>query len=303
MSPLKAYLNYSFQERISSSRNYAPLPLRLANANSKLGESPRKVVKVIPSKLLSSVLITMGAITLFISVVYSSSVLAFIGLGFIFFGIIFTYFSSDEYVKRILLDTVISSQQATLKDIIQELGHEGYILYLPPKYLRNPEISKAYLVEQEKGQLPKLKHTLKNEQDFLIENPHGVLFTPPGAELSKLFEKTLGINFISVDLQYLQQNMPKLFIEDLEVAQDFEIEIEGNKIRVEIKDSVYGASDVGTDKSSRINSTLGSPISSAIACALAKATNKPILIEKEQISKDGKDVVIEYHAMEEKEQE
>ena len=149
------------------------------------------------------------------------------------------------------------------------------------------------------GALPKLEQIQQENHDFSVDKLPGLLFTPPGAELSKLFEKTLGTNFISVDLQYLQQNMPKLFIEDLEIAQDFEIEVEGDKIRIEIQDSVYGISDVETGESSSGNAKLGSPISSALACALAKATNKPIVIEKEQSSKNGKDVTIEFQTIEE----
>ena len=221
-----------------------------------------------------------------------------IGLGLLFFGIIFTYFSSDEYVKKSLLDTTVSSQQATLKNIIQKLGYDGDVVYLPPKYLRNPEVSEAFVSKRRGGRLPKFEQSQSGDQDFSVDDPCGLRFTPPGAELSKLFEKTLGTNFISVDLQYLRQNMPKLFIEELEIAQDFEIEVEDNKIRVEIQDSVYSTSDVEAEESSSVHSILGSPLSSAIACALAKATNKPVVIEKQQTSKNGKDVTIEYHTME-----
>ena len=302
MSPHQVYPNYSLQEHVKSLRIYEPIQLRLANANST-GRNPRlKRVKVIPPRLLSSILITMGAIALFISVIYTSSILAFIGLGLLFFGITFTFVRSDEYVKKILLDTTVSSQQATLKHIIQELQYEGYIVYLPPKYFRNSEIHKAYVSERKNGPLPRLEQTRKNEQDFLIEKPPGVLFTPPGAELSRLFEKTLGTDFTKVDLQYLQQNMPKLFIEDLEIAQDFEIEIDGNTIRVKIHDSVYSTADVETEESLRIYSTLDSTLSSAIACTLAKTTNKPIMIEKQQASEDGKDVTIEYRTINDEEQ-
>jgi hypothetical protein len=302
MSLVRVNPNYSLRGHVSYSRNYAPLPLRLANADSRVDESPRRIVKVIPSKMLSSVLITLGAITLLISVIYSSSILALIGLGLLFFGIIFTYFSSDEYVKKILLDTTVSSQQATLKDIIQKLRYKGDIVYLPPKYLRNPEVSEVFVSKRRDGRLPKLEQLQSDAQDFSIDNLPGLLFTPPGAELSKLFEKALGTNFISVDLQYLRQNMPKLFIEDLEIAQDFEIDVEGNRVRVEIQDSVYSASDIESEESSSVNSTLGSPLSSAIACALAKATNKPVVIEKQQTSKNGKDVTIDYLLIEDEEE-
>src|SRR3972149_1444431 len=99
MSPCQVYPNNSLQGH-NSLRIYESIQLRLANANSTWREPPLKRVKIIPPKLLSSILITMGAIALFISVIYTSSILAFIGLGLLFFGITFTYVRSNEYIKK-----------------------------------------------------------------------------------------------------------------------------------------------------------------------------------------------------------
>jgi hypothetical protein len=200
------------------------------------------------------------------------------------------------------LDTTASSQQATLNHIIQELQYEGDVIYLPPKYFRNPETNKAYIPEQKNTPLPRPEQIQEHEQDFLIEKPPSVLFTPPGAELSKLFERTLKTSFENVDLRYLQQNLPKLFIEDLEIAQNLEMETEANKIRIQIENSVYKALNTETEQQATIYSRLGSPLSSAIACAVAKATGKPIIMEKEQNSNDGKDVTIEYRILDEEAQ-
>jgi hypothetical protein len=297
MSRGQVCANYGLQGRINSLQIYEPVKMRLADANSIGLEPPPKRVRVIPPRLLSSILILLGAIALFISVVYTLSILALIGLGLLFFGVTFTFVRSEEYVKRILLKTTVSSQQATLKHIIRELQYEGRIVYLPPKYFSDPDIYKAYISEQKDGPLPTLEQTQNNEQDFLIEKPSGVLLTPLGAELSRLFETTLGKDFAKVDLEYLRQNMPKLFVEDLEMAQDFEMEVEDDRIRVKIRDSVYGTSDVETEEL-----TLDSLLGSAIACTLAKTTNKPIMIEKQQTSADGKDVIIEYRIISDEEQ-
>jgi hypothetical protein len=264
--------------------------------------STQKSVKNIPAKLTYSTLITTGIIALFASIISTSSILAFIGLGLLFWGIILTYVRTEEYTKKILLDTTTSSQQATLNHIMQELQYKGDAIYLPPKYFTNPETNKAYIPEQKNAHLPGPEHIQEHEQDFLIEKPDGILFTPPGAELSKLFEKTLKTSFARVDLRYLQQNLPKLFIEDLEIAQDFEMETENNKILVKIKNSVYSTTDMTTEQGLSAYSTLGSPLSSAIACTLAKATGKPIIIETQQTSEDGRYVIIEYSTLDEEEQ-
>ena len=264
--------------------------------------STQKVVKISPAKLTYSTLITTGTIALFTSIISTSSILAFIGLGLIFWGIIFAYIRTEEYTKKVLLDATASQQMATLNQIIQELEYKGNAIYLPPKYLKDPEANKAYISKQKETNLPAPEQIQKQETRFFIENPPGILLTPPGAGLARLFEKTFKTNFTRVDLQHLQQNMPKLFIEDLEIAKNFEMDTQNNKIRVKIENSVYKALNIETEKPSSIYSTLGSPLSSAIACVLAKSTGKPIIIEKQETSKDGRDVTIEYRILDEEEQ-
>ena len=289
---------FSLGEQVASSY-WAVFPLRLASVNSESAGSSGRVVKVIPSKLLSSVLIVLGSVTLLFSIVISSSILALIGLGLLFFGIIFTYFSSEEHVKKVLFDATVSSQYATVKSIIERVQFQGDAVYLPPKYLSNPEAPEVFISKHGRWSLPRFERSLSGSQDFSVSRVDGLRFTPPGAELTKLFEKTLGTNFISVDLQYLQQNLPKLFVEELELAQNLEIKIEDDKIKVDIQGSVCSIPDVAIADPLGLKSTVGSPVSSAIACALSKATNKPLVIEKEQVSKDGKDVTIEFRTIEE----
>ena len=111
--------------------------------------------------------------------------------------------------------------------------------------------------------------------------------------------------------------MPKLLVEELEIASDFEmtteasaptgstadsatkaggepavVQIKLERIRRPIRVKVVTSTHKGTNKEGaklRTNSfSIGSPLTSAIACAIAKATGKPITIENEEISTDGK---------------
>jgi len=68
---------------------------------------------------------------------------------------------------------------------------------------------------------------------------------------------------------------------------------------VEITEHVFSDINKETEKLSKTHGTMGSPLSSAIACALAKATGKPVVIEKEEQSQDGKTTEIRYRLMEE----
>ena len=257
-----------------------------------------KTVKKSPAKLASCILIATGTIALLLSIWYVSSILAFIGLGLLFWGILFAYIRTDEYTKKALLDTTAYSQTALLNQLLQELDYIGNPIYLPPKFFKNPETYKAYIPKQNGTSLPTPEQIQKQDQQLFIQKPLGILITPPGSELTKLFEKTLNTNFNRVDLLYLQQNMPKLLIEDLEIVNNFEMEIESNKISVTLENSVYTL-----DKETETQlSTLSYPLGSAIACALAKTTGKSIIIEKQQISQNSKAVTIIYRIMDEEAQ-
>ena len=241
----------------------------------------------------------LGAAALIGSILYVSQILAFTGLGLIFWGAILTYIQTEEYIKENLLDTTVLPSLVTLNEIIQELDYKGKAVYLPPKYLKDPEANKAYIPKQKDGKLATPEQTQEQETRLFMENPQGMLLTPPGAELTKLFEKTLETSFTRIDLQYLQKNMPRLFIEELEIAKNFEMEAEKNKVYVRIENSTYKNLTKKAANLSNLYESLGCPLSSAVACALAKATGKPIVIENQQTSEDGKNMEIEYRILEE----
>ena len=271
-----------------------------------------------PSGKIGYALLLFGTIALISSILYSSSILAFIGMGLTFWGAILLYIQPEEYTKKVLLDATLLPSLAALDQIMQELDYKGKAIYLPPKYLNNPEANKVYISKQKDEKLPTPELILKQESKLFIQNPQGILLTPPGAELTKLFEETLDTSFTRTDLQYLQQNMPKLFIEDLEIAEDLEIQIKYGEvstiatdpvsfgraqtkfdtIHVKITNSVYKDMCKEARKLSRVCDAIGCPICGAIACALAKATGKPVIIEETEVPEDGKTIEANFRLLE-----
>jgi hypothetical protein len=261
----------------------------------------RKRHKLTITKITSWALLAIGTIALAISIIYASSILALIGLGLTFWGALLSYIKTEEYIKKTLLDATALPQLTTLNQLLQDLDFKGKAVYLPPKYFKNPETTKIYITEQENWNLPQPEQIQEDEDKFLIENNDHthILFTPIGTELAKLMEKTLGTSFTRIDIDYLQRNLPKALIEDLEIAQNLEIEIKENIVNVKIENTVYKNLCYEFNNLSRLYDTVGCPISSAIACALVKATGKPIIIENRKTSEDGKNIKIEYHILQE----
>lgn len=252
--------------------------------------------KIAFPKAIGITTLCLGATALIIATIYGSQILAFIGLGLTFWGIILTYIQTEEYVKKALLDAAALPSLATLNQLIEELGYSGKAIYLPPKYLTDSESNKAYIPKNMEEKLPTPEQIQAKEKQLFHENS-GLLLTPPGNELAKLFEKILETSFTRTDLQYLQLKMPKLFVEDLEIAQNMEINVENSKIHVKIEKPVFMSLTIEASTLSKLYTSLGCPISSAIACALAKATGKPVIIEKQQINEGGTMEII-YRVME-----
>jgi len=265
--------------------------------------STRKSIDIIPEKLIYSTLILAGTVSLVLSIIYASSFLALIGLGMLFWGMTLTYVRTEEYVKRILLDQSTSSQLASMNRVISEADYAGNAIFLPPRYFKVPNVYKAYIPKEKNAKAPKPELMYRQKPHSFIEyleNPPALLLTPPGAELTNLFEKKLNTDFSTVKLSYLQANLPKLLIEDLEMVKNFEMNVEKNTIRVRIEGSVYREPNTD-ERQLDIYFSFGSPLINAIASVLARVSGKPVVMMKRRSRPSGEDVIVEYRIMNEEE--
>jgi len=254
-------------------------------------------------KSASGLLLALGLLALVLAIFDNSSILAFIGLGLTFWGALTLYVATDEYVKKSLLDQTIISSLADLDQILTELEFKGKPVYLPPEYSKDFETTQIYISKDQNMKLPTPGEMQGKINGFFLENPKAAVIVAPGFSLSRLFEKTLGTSFTGANLDYLKQNLPKLFIEDLEIAGNLEIQTEygdakdidaSDIINVKITNSIYKDTCRELEKATSLCDAIGCPLCSAIACALAKATGKPITIEKVQSSADGKTIEATY---------
>jgi hypothetical protein len=93
------------------------------------------------TKATSWTLLGVGVAALILSIIYASSILTFIGLGLLFWGALTLYITTEKYVKEILLNSTLLPRLANMDKILTELGYQGKAVYLPPKYLKDPETS------------------------------------------------------------------------------------------------------------------------------------------------------------------
>ena len=249
------------------------------------------------SGIIGYILLLFGMISLIPSILYESSILAFIGLGLTFWGALLLFLMSTKLVKADLLDATAISSLKTINHIISNSDCKGKAIYLPPKYLKDIKGATVFIPSKKETVLPSTEEI--TEEKIFLENPNGMCITPPGLGLINLFEKELKTNFLTTDITYLQNNLPKLFIEDLELAENFEMDKENSIIHVKITETIYKNICKEIRKLSKISNSIGCPLCSSIAIAITRATGKPITIEKTEIFEDGKTIETYYRIAEE----
>jgi len=242
-------------------------------------------------------LLSFGLLSLITSIVFVSSILAFIGLSLTFWGALLLLLKQEKYVKFKLLDPTAMSSLQNLGKMTTELNYQGKAVYLPPKYLKDFKSGIVYISKKEENKIPSPEEI--HEEKLFSKNPQGICITPPGLNLTNLYEKETGTDFVRADLKYLQNNLPKLFVETLEIARDLEINIENNLVNVKITDSVYENFCKQAQSLPNICNSIGCPLCSSIACAVTRATGKPVVIEKSEYSEKDKTINIQYRILEE----
>jgi len=260
-------------------------------------------MKKITPQSIGITMVVLGVAALIASIVENSEIPAFIGLGLTFWGAILLYIQDQDYTPTKILDASVTPTLETLNETIKAFGYEGSPVYLPPKYLKNLQDTKIFIPKQKGTTYPTPDQT--QTDTLLIADPEGLLLTPPGADLVKLFEQTLATNFTLANLEYLQQNLPNLLIENLEIATKLEIEGPTTSQSLNSKNAQDGTETTHLNvtiattpyrtltKDQHLNS-IGSPLTSAIACALAKATGQLVTITKQQTNQNGTETTIEF---------
>jgi hypothetical protein len=244
-----------------------------------------------PSALAGYGLVGVGGISLILSVVFTSTVLAFIGLGLLFWGALLLFIRPRQYVRSDLMDSTALSSLATVDRVVRSLGYNQKGVYIP---VHNPEKAVAFIPAQPNGRLPAPEQI---EDQTFVKNPDGIAMVPPGMSLANLFEKELGIKFTETTMQDLAEKLPKLLIDDLEMVQDCQIKIDGNDVRFKFVESVYSEFCNRLRESTKVCSSLGCPLCSAMACVLAEVSGRPVEFDKDNYSTDGKTVESLYHIL------
>jgi hypothetical protein len=257
----------------------------------------------LPSNKIGITLLVAGALLLVASVVISSTILAFIGLGLTFWGALFLFVRSTKFVKISILNADAISPYPTLDRIIADLEYKGNPVYMPPypkdtylpEHLAGLKDMVVFISAKDFTKMPTIEEMAKKQ--FLVKNPKGLCITPPGSGLVSLFEKELRTDFTKIDQESLYEDLSIVIVNNLGLASDFEIKAEKEGIHVKITDSVY-SNLYSKEQNLKTIHSIGCPLISAIACAIAITTGKPATITTSKISPDLRTIEVVYRLIE-----
>jgi len=260
-------------------------------------------IRLNSQKIGSLFLIIIGGVLIIFSMVYMPSTdplptTALVGLGMIFWGMIVGYISSEEYVKQEVLESTNLSYLETLNEIIQKLHPKETGVFLPGNYLSNSKSNMIYFTENKITDLRSIREEmLKKEKNHELKSR---LMTAPGNQLMRLFEEMLGKKFANNDFSFFETSIPRLLISELEISQDVTIKSEEGIVNLRIKNLI--ASDLSREINiyEKLGHSVGSPLVSAIASALANATNIPTVIGNIKVKAGENSLEIEYHLIKER---
>ena len=277
-------------------------------------ETELKKAKRRPSGRIGVAFIFLGALSLIISVFQipltpiapsingNTQVLAFIGLGLVLWGGLFLLARPVSYVRSSLLEATAISLYTTIVRIKKDLKYNSKSYYIPPypKEVYIPEHLKGlkemivFISAKDDTKLPSIEGIASNK--FMQEDPEGIFISPPGLGLVDQFEKELRMNLSKIDIKDLCEILPKIILENLQLAKEVTMEIEENQVHLKVMDSLY--KHLYLEEDLRSIRFIGSPLESAIACAIAISTGKTVTIKESKTHPDSDTIEVIYRLVE-----
>ena len=240
-----------------------------------------------------------GILSIMFSISYELQVLAFVGLGLTFWGALFALSSPKKIVESRVSTSGLISFYSTIDRIVKDLGGEKayYISPYPkdvylPEHLRGLKDIVVFIPSNKDATFPSIEEVAQGK--FITKKPKGLLISPPG--IGQFNQIETKVDFAKITLPELCEVLPHIFLENFDVAKKIVMINEENQVNMTVSDSITG-SLYSAETNLKSVAFLGSPIASAVACAIAKSTGKTVTIDRYRRSVDGSKIQIFYQIM------
>lgn len=262
-------------------------------------KSSRKIATAASVRLGIGFLVA-GITALVISYASVSQILAFMGLGLSFWGALFLLVTPVRYVEGSLMVSIMVSYYSDTDRILTDLKYKGKGYHIPPypegvylpEHLQGLKEMVIFISKDLDGKTtPSIEQMAKG--NFLVNEPKGLLLTPPGLGLLNQIEKKSRVDFTKTALIDLCEIMPRYILDNYSLAKEIDMTLRENEIDIRINDSIY-KNLYSQEKIRKSIFLLGCPIISSIACAIAKSSGKPAIIQKIDFSEDALNITATY---------
>ena len=206
-----------------------------------------------------ALMVVAGVGLLVFSIYQSNLAMSFTGLGLIVWGSSLIFVTSTKMIKARLITSQMSSLTLALDRLLEKRGFSGSAYFLPPKLLGESPIQ---IIESKS----------KRSRTSII---------PTGLHLEAFLEEEAKVDFFRVDLPKLQELLVKVIVDKLGMASAFRILQENERIIIRMKDfALFEFYTYLQEVTSEDHVSITCPTVSALACALAKSTQKIVLVER-----------------------
>jgi len=241
--------------------------------------------------LMIGIALITGSVMIVLSALNNLSFLAILGVSISFWSVLLLFFTPTKRAFLSLLKASASANGSNIERSLIEFDLSEKGVYLPPQNLRNFESSLVFVPMKPGTVLPTSEET---SDKLLTGKKNGLFFTPPGLSLCSMFENELGSSFRKITLPQMQSLIKKMF-NSLKFAEDVKVRIEDSIITLEVTGSIFNTLCQETRNSQpRTHSQIGCILASAFACVFAKASDKPVTIQKDTLDPNTKTLTIEY---------
>ncbi|XHH09188.1 MAG: hypothetical protein ACFCUE_00785 [Candidatus Bathyarchaeia archaeon] len=243
--------------------------------------NPKKPkIKISAQKIIFPTLLSIGSLLIGIALIYDYLAAFFGGFALLFWGSIMVFISGERLIKKDVLDATSLTYLSQLRKTANSNDNQNMVYVAPNGLSRIQAVSKSKV-----QQIQNVELTLfKTEQ----------LNMAPENELFQLIEQKLGKSFSQVSFLGVKTVLPKLLVESLELAQNMTVQANGDTVNVSLENPYDLQVYLKSEKQNRLIDAAGSPLSGAIAYALANSSGKPVIVNQILIGEDKKTLHITY---------
>lgn len=218
------------------------------------------------------------------------SIIVFIGLGLILIGTLATFAAPVTLVPSEIVSNSLSPSAENLSLIVESSPNGGRVLHTPKVILGGE--SQVLLVFSGDSKEESLNLALT---DGYVWGRQRKVLHPAGIALMKKFEEVLKRDFLEIDTQQLSRLLAKAIVSELQLSSGFTLrEISTAHIEVTWTKPTIVHTCLLQDGYSHPSLCY---LCSSVACALAKATGKPVWIENSNRLTAESGVITTYRVM------